>query len=102
MSYARRVDDNQSDIVRQIRVIGGNRVTVYVTSSVGKGFPDIVVGCKHKDGTRRNYLFEIKDGNKQPSARRLTPDEKMFFDAWAGQVSVIYTADEALEIMEII
>jgi hypothetical protein len=41
--------------------------------------------------------MEIKDGNKRPSARNLTPAEKEFHAIWRGQVSVVNSLDEALE-----
>ena len=72
-----RVDANQKKIVEQLRRLG---CSVAVTSMIGNGFPDLVVG----DGNR-NYLIELKDGTKPPSAQALTNDEIMFIDNWRGQ-----------------
>lgn len=60
--------------------------------TVGQGCPDILVG---KDG--KNWLFEIKDPMKPPSQKALSEDEREFHAAWRGQVTVIETAEHALE-----
>lgn len=86
-----RTDTNQSTVVRDLRKMG---VSVLILSGVGEGCPDLCCGFRG-----RTYLFEVKDGNKRPSERRLTEDEKVFHLAWNGQVDVIETALEAMEIM---
>ena len=83
---AKKIDDNQNLIVKQLRKCG---VSVAVTSMVGKGFPDLICGLRN-----RNYLIELKDGNKSASKKRLTDDEKEFFDTWSGQVNKAETFDE--------
>lgn len=88
---AKRIDENQPEIVAALRRIG---CSVAITSSAGDGFPDIVVGLQGK-----NFMLEIKDGNKSPSEQKLTPDQKEFHDAWRGQISIVKTIDEALEIV---
>jgi hypothetical protein len=89
----RKVDANQSELVSQLRKIP--KISVFCTHTVGKGFPDIVVGY-----CGSNYLFEIKDGKKPPSQQKLTPMEKTFFDEWKGQVKVATCLDDILnEIM---
>lgn len=85
----RRTDANQNEIVDGLRALGA---TVHVTSNVGDGFPDIVVGFRGY-----NWLFEIKDGNKPPSKRRLTPDERKFLQTWKGSTAVIKDLGEAIE-----
>jgi hypothetical protein len=89
MRRAARVDANQNEIVETLRRVGAS---VAVTSHVGGGFPDIVVGFRGV-----NYLFEIKDGSKPPSKRRLTEDEQGWHDGWNGEVIVVNSADEALK-----
>lgn len=91
----KRVDRNQKSIVEALRDIGA---TVWHTHEAGKGAPDIVVGYNNGK-ERRNYLFEIKDPEQPPSKRRLTDDEEIFHENWKGQVDVIHSAEEALEIM---
>lgn len=70
--------------------------SVAITSDCGKGFPDIVVG---RSG--RNYLFEIKDGNKVPSKQKLTDLEQQFCDTWKGQYNVITCLDDAIKILRL-
>jgi len=91
---AARIDANQTEIVAALRDIP--RVTVFPTSAIGNGFPDIVVGY-----LGRNFLFEIKDGSKPPSAQKLTEKEQMFHDTWAGDVRVITCIDDALDAMRV-
>ena len=57
-----------------------------------KKFLDIVVGY---NGI--NYLFEIKNPDYPPSARKLTPDEKIFHDEWCGQADIILYTKDILE-----
>ena len=88
MRRAARVDGNQRQIVAALRAIG---CTVQTLHTVGKGCPDILVGCR---GT--NLLMEIKDGQKPTSARRLTDDEAKWHEEWLGQVIVVATIEEAI------
>ncbi len=88
---AARIDANQNEIVTMLRKMG---YSVAITSDCGKGFPDIVVG---RSG--RNYLFEIKDGSKPPSAQKLTEAEQQFCDNWKGQYNVITCLDDAIKIL---
>ena len=86
-----RVDGNQRDIVTALRKAG---CSVFITSSIGGGFPDIVVGV---DGV--NWLIEIKDGSLSPSRRKLTHDEETFHLWWNGLVETVESVDEALELI---
>jgi Holliday junction resolvase len=79
----KRVDDNQSKIVKALRDLGA---TVQHLHAVGKGCPDIVVGFKGK-----NLLLEIKDGDKKV----LTPDQVNWHKLWKGQVNVVTSVDDA-------
>lgn len=88
----RKVDSNQAELVKQIRQIPG--VTVKHTHTVGQGFVDVCVGYR-----KLNYLFEIKDPSKPPSARRLTPEEEKFHQEWTGSVHVVETIDDVLNIL---
>ncbi len=85
---ASRVDRNQSEIVLALRKAGA---TVQHLHTVGQGCPDILAGYQG-----RNILFEIKDGEKKPSERKLTPDEVKWHSAWNGQVSIVLSAEDAL------
>ena len=86
-----KVDDNQPQIVEWLCKAGA---TVQSLAMVGRGCPDIVVGYRGQ-----NYLMEIKDGNKPPSARRLTPDQEHWHDSWAGTVHVVEHPESALLII---
>lgn len=85
---AKRTDANQKEIVKILRNLGAS---VLIISDLGKGVPDLCIGYRG-----RNYLLELKDGKKPPSARRLTQDEQTFHDEWLGQVTIISSLDEAL------
>jgi hypothetical protein len=44
--------------------------------------------------------MEVKDGNKVPSARKLTDAEDKFFREWTGGLlAVINSKEEALELL---
>ena len=88
---AKRVDGNQADIVRALRIVGCN---VAITSALGDGFPDIVVGYR---GTI--YMVEIKDGTLPHSGRKLTTAEENFHERWAGYVHIVNSVDEALQLI---
>lgn len=85
---AKRIDNNQNEIVKGLRKCG---YSVAITSMIGKGFPDIVVGAKNK-----NYLFEIKKTTKD----KLTEHEEKFAMFWGGQVNIVYCLDDCLEIIK--
>lgn len=91
MRRAAKIDDNQTEIVKALRKMG---CSVSVTSAVGSGFSDLVVGYR---GT--NFLVEIKDGSKPPSKQKLTPDQVEFHRYWRGQVAVANSIDEAIRIV---
>jgi len=90
----KRVDDNQTDIVKTFRSIG---FSVLILSDVGKGCPDILVGFRGV-----NYLVEIKDGAKSPSKQRLTSHEDEFHQSWRGQVIIIRSINEVLKFVSTI
>jgi Holliday junction resolvase len=91
MAYAKKIDRNQPDLVNKLRQVG---CTVFVTSSVGRGFPDLVVGIKGF-----NFLFEVKEGALTASRKKLTPDEQRFFDTWKGKVHKVESFEEILNII---
>lgn len=92
MRRAARVDDNQAEIVKALRAIG---CTVQSLAAIGKGCPDILVGF-----SGQNFTFEIKDGSKVPSARKLTSDEQKWHTDWRGQVAIIESVDDALAFIQ--
>jgi hypothetical protein len=85
---AKRVDTNQKEIVKALRKIG---CSVQPLHEVGHGCPDLLIGYRGK-----NYTLEIKDGEKPPSKRKLTPDEQLWHYGWRGQVATVNSVDEAI------
>lgn len=85
---AKRVDANHGEIIKAFRKLG---FAVFDTSSIGNGFGDCVISRQMKTA-----VIEIKDGEKPPSARELTPAEKKFRAGWNG----IYFIVESLKDVE--
>lgn len=95
MRRAARVDRNQKEIVEYLRKRGA---TVQPLHTVGRGCPDLLVGHGGK-----NYLLEVKDGEKPKSAQKLTPDEDAWHFMWLGQVAVVsctFDCDVVLDIWD--
>lgn len=88
---AARVDANQKDIVAALRGVGASVTPIH---TVGQGCPDLLVGYRGK-----NFLFEVKDGAKPPSARQLTDDEAVWFGNWKGEAHVIESAQQAVDVV---
>ena len=86
LRYKAKVDANQQDIVKALRDMG---CSVQSLAMVGGGVPDLLVGYRGN-----NYLFEVKDGSKPPSARALTPDQLDWLQQWRGQWALIETVEE--------
>lgn len=93
MSY-KRTDSNQQEIIDDMRQVG---ITVIDISMVGNGCPDILAGYRYQ-----TELMEIKDGNKVPSKRKLTPKEKSLHHKWRGRpIRTVKSSAEALIIFGI-
>ena len=90
MPYASRRatkrDANEKEIISSLRKLGCSVTPIDVV--------DIIVSWKGF-----NFLFEVKDPAKPPSARKLTEREQKFFDEWKGQVDKIESTEEAISIM---
>jgi hypothetical protein len=97
---AGRVDANQRTIVMALRKCGWS---VQSLASVGCGCPDLLIGKSVRTGPgltqRINLLLEIKDGSKPPSARRLTPDEAAWHDDWRGQMRVVASLEDIIDLL---
>ena len=91
MRTAARVDANQPQIIQALQQAGA---TVLMTHMLGQGAPDLAVGYRGV-----NYWLEVKDGAKAPSKRRLTPDEALWHELWRGEVWVVTSVDEALQVI---
>jgi len=92
MRHAARIDANQDQIVAALRAMGA---TVRIVTQ-GNGLPDLLVGFRGM-----TILMEVKDGQKVPSARKLTPAEQKFFDEWRGGiVAIVNSVDEAIDLLK--
>lgn len=89
MRRAAKTDANQAKIVDMLRLVG---CSVLPLHAVGKGCPDLLVA---RNGD--TFLMEVKDGDKPPSARRLTPDQVEFHASWRGRIVTVKNEREALE-----
>tara|TARA_R110002124_G_scaffold66841_6_gene181707 strand:- start:4235 stop:4552 length:318 start_codon:yes stop_codon:yes gene_type:complete len=87
MRTAARVDINHQEIKLAFEKLG------FATKNVSqlKGFCDLCVS--HDD---RTFLIEIKDGEKSPSARRLTEAEQIFHDRWQDTVYIITSIEDVV------
>jgi len=90
--YACKTDRNQQEIMDAFRKLGA---TVQDLSACGKGVPDLLVGYNGL-----NYLCEVKDHLKPPSARKLTPDQMAWHGEWLGQVCVVETVEDVEKIIK--
>jgi hypothetical protein len=90
MRRAAKTDENQAEIVAALRLVG---CSVLPLHAVGKGCPDLLV----TDTAKATFLMEVKDGNKPPSRRTLTPDQVAFHAAWRGRIVVVCNVREAME-----
>ena len=82
MRRAARVDSNQGEIVEALLSVSG--VSVHSLAGIGCGCPDLLVGAAGK-----TFLVEVKNGEKYPSARTLTPDQRKWIQKWTGSAVVI-------------
>lgn len=86
-----RVDANQPEIVKALRAYG---CSVQHLHTVGTGVPDLLIGHPH---SYRLGLLEVKDGEKSPSRRELTPEQVTFFAEWEGYpIGLATDVDSAL------
>lgn len=85
MSRAKKVDANQSEIVKVLRQVYAK---VFDLSGVGEGIPDLLVIFRNQI-----YLLEIKSGKNG-----LTAAQKQFFLEVHGcdKIGVVKTPEEAL------
>ena len=81
-----RIDANQTAVITALRKLG---CSVQSLASVGDGCPDILVGWRG-----RNFLMEVKDGEKAPSDRKLTAAEAHFLATWKGGPAVVVESEQ--------
>ena len=90
MRRAAKTDENQGEIVSALRLVG---CSVLPLHAVGRGCPDLLV----TDTGKQTFLMEVKDGQKPPSARMLTPDQVEFHASWRARIVVVTSVREAME-----
>lgn len=88
------MDDNQPEVVAALRKAGAS---VQPLHTVGQGCPDLLVGFRQK-----NFLMEVKDGSKPPSARKLTDDEEEWIGSWKAPVYIVNSAEEAIGLLHMV
>lgn len=92
MRRAAKIDANHTEIVSAFRKFGCSVLSLH---TVGGGCPDLAVGkC------RKTVLVEVKDGNKPPSARSLTKDERKFHDEWLGSLFVVENLSDVIALVK--
>jgi hypothetical protein len=95
MRRAAKVDANHTQVVMALQAAGA---TVQSLAAVGQGVPDLLVGFQGK-----TLLMEVKDGQKPPSARRLTEQQITWHGAWrGGPVAVVDGVDAALRALGVL
>lgn len=82
-----KIDGNQDQVVSALRAAGA---TVQSLAAVGDGVPDLLVGYRG-----HTMLFEVKDGRKPPSQRKMTPEQQKWHAAWNGGTLCIVDGPEA-------
>jgi hypothetical protein len=86
-------DDNQKDIVQKLR--DTNIVSVTITTGIGHGFPDLLVGFySSKYDMFFNLLFEVKT-----KSGKLRTEQICWHSNWKGNVYVVRSFDEAMSII---
>lgn len=89
MRRAAKVDANHQQIVAALQKMGAS---VQSLAAVGQGVPDLLVGFQGE-----THLLEIKDGQKPPSARRLTDQQVVWHESWRGKpVNIVDSVDAAI------
>jgi len=89
MTYAKRVDSNHALIVKTLRDLG---CSVFDTSRVAGGFPDLVVGKNSKTA-----LVEVKADAKA----KFTDAQQKFMASWkGGPVCRIHDIEGAINLVK--
>lgn len=89
-----KTDQNQKAIIQVLREVGAS---VTVTSGLGGGFPDCVVGFRGE-----NYLLEIKNPLQPKHRHELTDDQKVWHEKWRGQKAIVFTLEDALRVIGVV
>ena len=91
MRRAARRDANERRVIDALRACGA-----YVKQINDEGLADLLVYYRG-----HTLILEVKDGDKPPSARALTPAEQKFHDEWPGQnLYIVNSEHQALDILK--
>ena len=91
MSFAKKVDKNQKDVVKALRDYGAQ---VFHLHTQGGGIPDLLV-CYEE----QTILMEVKDGED----KKLTPQQITLFANWkGGHLYRVNSVQEAIEVLKLI
>jgi Holliday junction resolvase len=82
--YGAKRDENELEIVNALRAAGAS-----VAHLSSKGIPDLLVCFRNK-----LYLMEVKK-----EKGKLTPEQVKFHENWKGEIYIVRTIDEAIEIL---
>jgi hypothetical protein len=89
MTFAKKVDKNQNDVVKVLRDYGAD---VYLLHMVGGGIPDLLVAYEG-----HTILIEVKDG----ADKKLTPQQIKLFAAWKGSYLFrVNSSEDAIEVLK--
>jgi hypothetical protein len=89
MSFAKKVDKNQTVVVKALRDYGAD---VHLLHMVGHGIPDCLVAYEG-----HTILMEIKDGPD----KKFTPDQLKFIAGWkGGYLFRVNSSEEAIEVLK--
>ena len=90
MSYIKKVDKNQKDVVKALRDSGAD---VFLLHTVGGGIPDLMV-CYEA----QTILMEVKDGED----KKLTSQQITLFANWrGGHLHRVNSVQEAIEVLKL-
>jgi len=89
MSFAKKVDKNQTVVVKALRDYGAD---VHLLHMVGSGIPDLLVAYEG-----HTILMEVKDG----ADKKFTPDQLKFIAGWkGGHLYRVNSSEEAIEVLK--
>jgi len=90
MRLAARRDANEDQVVSALKAYGA-----HVEKINDAGRFDLLVWYRGA-----TILMEVKDGNKPPSARRLTDAEQAFHDRWPGDnLHIVLGPEDAIAVL---
>lgn len=82
--YGAKRDENEVEIVKALRAVGAS-----VAHLSSKGIPDLLVSFRNK-----LFLMEVKMPGK-----KLTPEQLKFHENWKGEIHIVKSVDEAIQIL---